>query len=210
MKESDKKRFGLILVGVAEVYGKELSKQAASIWFNILKEYEIETISLAFTSHISNPDTGQFFPKPADIIKAIGGTNTDASFIAWTKVDQAMKLVGPYRSVVFDDPIIHAVIDDMGGWIFFGEKDENEWPFIGNDFQKRYKGYKERNSTPAHNKKLVGIHEAGNRKDGFEIEKPFLIGDKEKAKKVFLDAPGKQLEVSFAGTIQENVKQIEK
>lgn len=212
MNNNDKPKFAEIITGVAELYGKDISAAAASIWFNSLKEYHIDSLAKAFSVHVTNPDNGQFFPKPADIIRSIEGTSQDASFVAWTKVDETIRTIGPYQSVVFDDPIIHAVIDDMGGWIMFGEKTEDEWPFVSLEFQKRYKGYKSRKQVPPHSKILIGQHEAKNRQHDFEIEPPLFIGDQEKAKQVYLAAPGKRQEVSkmseVVGLIEENIKGV--
>jgi len=56
-------------------------------------------------------------PKPADIIRAIKGNSQTQSLQAWSKVEDAIRLVGPYRSVVFDDLAIHGVLQEMGGWV---------------------------------------------------------------------------------------------
>jgi hypothetical protein len=52
-------------------------------------------------------------PKPADIVRNLQGTASDRSLIAWGKLLEAMRRVGAYRSVAFDDGAIHAAVEDM-------------------------------------------------------------------------------------------------
>ena len=47
----------------------------------------------------------------------LDGTVTDRAALAWGKVLEAMSSVGAYSDVVFDDPAIHAAIEDCGGWV---------------------------------------------------------------------------------------------
>lgn len=198
MIKNDDIRFAEIMTGLAEMYGKEISDGAMGLWFEALAHYDIDAISSAASAHVSSPDNGQFMPKPADIIKMIGGTSKDSAFLAWSKVDKAVQRVGNHKSVVFDDPLIHAVISDMGGWISFGEKDGDEWPFVGNEFKSRYQGYKSRGEVPEYNGKLIGLSEANNRTAGFEIAPPVLIGDAVLAKRVLECATGKSLQITTA------------
>jgi hypothetical protein len=95
-----------------------------------------------------NPDNGQFIPKPADLVKLMQGSTADSAMQAWTKLDFAVRCVGVYASVSFDDPIINVVINDMGGWVKFGTKSVDEWPFVSNEFVKRYRAYKTQNALP--------------------------------------------------------------
>jgi hypothetical protein len=123
-------------------------------------------------------------PKIADVSKMLGGTSNDRAQTAWAKVDKAVRHVGTYRSVVFDDPIIHRVITEMGGWISIGTKTDNEWPFVAKEFETRYRGYSMRGERPEYQPVLIGISDAHNSKEGFKTEQPMLIGDAEKAQEV--------------------------
>ena len=60
---------------VAETYGKEKPSGAVvGLWFNLLSDYTFEQVSWAISQHLKNPNTGQFMPKPADVIKQLEGT----------------------------------------------------------------------------------------------------------------------------------------
>jgi hypothetical protein len=172
-------------MAMSEVYEMEFSKLLAEVWFKALADFQINEVSRAVFEHMKNPDTGGFKPKPADIIKALRGSTADQALLAWTSVDKAVRMVGDYKTVVFDDPIIHRVITDMGGWIGYGNITEKEWEFKGKEFMQRYRGYAARSDQPKHAAKLIGVHDSYNGLHGFEITgSPVLIGDKGRAEMI--------------------------
>ncbi len=182
MTKQDLQDLTSMLTALAEMYGKpKLSDFVVSLWCKAMQGYSIEAIRAAFSAHVQNPDNGQFMPKPADIIRLIGGTNQDKAMIAWAKVDKAVRLIGTYADVVFDDPLIHAVVTDMGGWIALGQKNDDEWPFIAKEFETRYRSYAMRQETPLCQPVLTGIANAHNSRNGYQLSAPVLIGDEQKA-----------------------------
>lgn len=187
MVEADKKRFAEILTATSELYGRSISVPSLRLWFSALLQYDIEDVSGAVQRHITSPD-GKFMPVPADIVRIIEGSGQDAALLAWTKLTHALERVGVYQSVVFDDPIIHAVIEDMGGWIEFGATPMDEMRFRGIEFQRRYQAYRQRAGDVRYPKKLIGVSESENRQRGYteEIPDPILIGDADKAQQVML------------------------
>lgn len=106
-----------------------------------MKPFDLAAVKDALNRHCVNPDNGQFMPKPADVVKLLQGSSQDGALVAWAKVDRAVRQVGTYSTVVFDDPIIHRVVQDMGGWVALGDKREKEWPFVAKEFENRYRGY---------------------------------------------------------------------
>ena len=185
MLKKDIKRFLEVMTGVSEVYGRKFTDSVMDIYFKSLAQYDIETVVTAISIHVKSPDNGQFFPKPADIIRMIGGSSQDCSHIAWSKVDKAVRRIGTHETVVFDDSMIHMVLSDMGGWVALGEKDDKEWPFVAKDFKERYHAYKSRQVVSVNYPgKLIGQHEANNGRKGFKVQDPVLIGDASKANAV--------------------------
>lgn len=183
-KQSDYPRFLTVLTGVADYYGKELSEGVISLYWQGLMQYDVEAVEKAMWDHTQNPDNGQFMPKIADLTRAMQGRTQDQAAIAWSKVDAAVRRVGSYQDVVFDDPIIHRVIADMGGWIWFGNQIEDEWPFIAKNFENRYRGYKLRSETPEYQPVLIGMANAQNQQQGFRGNPPILIGNQRAANAV--------------------------
>lgn len=184
MDENFEIKFQNIFATIAEMYDKNPSTFLFELWFSALDKFEIEAIDRAFSIHVQDPDNGKFMPKPADIIRIIEGTTKDSAYNAWSMVDKAIGRVGSYESVVFDNPIIHRVIQDMGGWIRICGTEEKEKPFMSAEFINRYKGFKASGEIPEYPKKLIGLIEGENSSKGFfdHIPEPVLIGDIGKAK----------------------------
>jgi len=165
----------------------------------------------ALGRHLRNTDTGQFMPKIADIIKMLQGSSLDSALNAWAKIDQALRQVGPYETVVFDDPLIHRVLHDMGGWMMLGQKTDDEWPFVAREFEQRYRGFKSRNERFEYPAKLIGVSEAHNSKEGHKTAQPMLIGDATQAKAVMLAGAngGKLLGLTRMYEVIDNVAMVE-
>jgi hypothetical protein len=193
------------------MYDKSPSPAIYEIWFNSLRRFELEAIRKAFSVYIQSPDAGRFMPKPADIIKIIEGTSLDAAYVAWSKTEKAVQRVGSYSTVVFDDPIIHSVIKDMGGWIKLCQTQENKLPFASNEFRQRYHGFKTQGTIPEYPGKLIGITEAENTANGFldHIQPPTLIGDQDSAKHVMACGSNKPaLKISYPSSQVSGMKKI--
>ena len=185
MHDSDKSRFADLLTDVMAYYGKDATGFMLSIFWDSLKRFDIEDVSRAFTVHAHNSDSGQFSPKVADIMRMIEGSTQTQGMLAWSKVRSVIGYVGKMRSVAFDDPIIHAVISDMGGWYALCSCNDDDLPFKARDFEKRYQGYRSRRELPEFQPYLIGGHEADNRLNGYSYKPaPVLTGSPEKAARV--------------------------
>lgn len=195
MVDAEIDAFGQIISTTYDLYGKTFTEAALSLWWNALKAYDLKAISDALSRCITNPDHGQYLPKPADVVRMIGGTTTDRALLAWEKVDKAVRHLGVYKDVVFDDPLIHRVLQDMGGWISLGGKKESEWPFIAREFETRYRGYAYQNVTPPYLPVMTGLANAENRRNGYPVDTPVLIGEAAKAREVM--ALGKEQPAIF-------------
>jgi hypothetical protein len=170
--------------GVMAFYGKTVSQFALDVWWAALKAYDLPAIIDAFNRHLASPDVGSYPPKPADIVRMLGGRTIDKALSAWAKVDGAVRRVGTYESVAFDDPLIHRALHEMGGWIAMGLKTEDEWPFVAKEFENRYRAYAARGETPEYPPVLLGIAQAHNEAKGIRSTGPRLIGNPVEAERV--------------------------
>jgi hypothetical protein len=184
MKPEEKSRVFKLISAVYAFYRQDTSEFALGVWWQAVQPFDYEAVADALNRHCVNPDNGQFMPKPADMVKMLQGSTKDSALVAWAKVDKGIRQIGTYATVAFDDPIIHAVIQEMGGWVGLGTKDEKEWPYIRNEFENRYRGYKTRNDVRDYPKALLGIAQSQNEQSGFPSDPPVLIGNPEVARKV--------------------------
>lgn len=183
MIPADKPLFVALLTSVHDMYRKDVSTFAVSVWWSACESFSLEQLQKAFTAHAMDPERGHFAPMPADIVRVLRGTQTDRSLIAWGKVLDAIQRVGAYASVVFDDGAIHAAISDMGGWTKVCRSDEKELPFLQKRFTDAHKAYAARPEL-AYPSVLIGEHEHTNRMNGKPVAPPALVGDPRKAQLV--------------------------
>lgn len=181
MTDADKKDFSVMMHAIYGYYGKELSKDVIRIWWAGLLHMDLAAVRDGLNRHVANPDTGMFLPKIADVVKMGEGSSGNMALRAWSLVDHAVRSVGTYRSVTFDDPITMRVIQDMGGWIKLGQAKDPEWPFVAKEFQTRYAGFRTRSEAPECPDHLQGIAELENVSTGHPVAPVMLIGNPEKA-----------------------------
>lgn len=193
MNSSERSKFLKLIGDICAFYRRDYSEFTGRIWWESMKPFDYSAVADALNRHCINPDTGQFMPMPADVVKMLQGSTQDSALNAWAKVDRAVRTVGPYRSVVFDDPIIHRVVAEMGGWIHIQSGTDEGWPFAKNEFVNRYRSYRKAGVVPEYNPVLVGIAEAQNSMQGHAVEPPMLIGDQQKAAIVMSMGSDKQL-----------------
>lgn len=185
MVESERRAFYELVGNVYAFYRTDCTQFALGVWWEACRPFDLPAIQRALNAHAVNPDVGQFLPKPADVVKGLQGGTQDQANRAWSKLDSAVRSVGTYRDVVFDDALIHACVSDMGGWMLLGQKTEEEWPFLHNEFVNRYRGYAMRGERPEYPPLLIGIAGAHNRNENRQTDPPVLLGDPVKARQVF-------------------------
>lgn len=187
MQTSDRVDFLALVSDVLAFYKQPFNDFVGNVWWESLKTYDLPSLRRAFSRHAVNPDNGQFAPKPADIVRMMGGTSGDAAMSAWSKVERAVRSVGQYVSIVFDDPLIHRVVEDMGGWVKMAScPSEDDFIFVGKEFQNRYRGFAMRSERPDYPAGLIGLAQATNREQGKVATVSYrLLGDAEKCHAVY-------------------------
>lgn len=182
MKIHEMEAFGELLKDVMAYYEKNCSQFTLTVWWGACQSFDFEQVSAALQKHATDPERGRFAPKVADIVRALQGTTTDRAAIAWGKVHGAMSSVGAYTDVVFDDPAIHAVIEDMGGWPKICRIEIAELSYTQHRFQEAHKAYTERGQFD-YMRRLPGDrspdHDYTSR--GLPLPRPVLVGDGQKA-----------------------------
>lgn len=204
MQPNDKQAFGELLGDVMAYYQKPTTPFLLSTFWDGLRKHEFEDVSRAFSLHACDPDRGQFAPRVADITRMLEGSTQTQGMRAWAKLETAMRSVGAYRSVAFDDPLIHVVVNEMGGWTTLCRCQVDELPFKAREFERRYASYRLRREIPTFAPRLIGESEAENRLNGhtnFEV-RPVLLGDPARAALVMERGTGRSaLRITDAGKV---------
>lgn len=191
MDNSNKAAFATRLNGLNQILGgKDLTKDILSIYFKTLEQYDIDTIINAITKAAV---TFKFFPKPVELIEIIEGKTEDRAEIECNKVFEALKKIGPYQSVCFDDPVSQAVIKQhFGGWVkMCADIMEDTVHFSKKDFVLAYSSFQR--SGIKVGGYLPGICEIENNSRGIKTKEYIkMIGNYEKCKMVLENKTGQE------------------
>lgn len=164
--------FRNFMLTIGELYDREMSALLQNVYWKALEPYTDEQCERAFNTVLVKT---KFFPKPAEIVQEIEGNIEDLATNAWLAVQKTVRRVGTYQSVKFDDPVIHSVIESMGGWIELGQIPEKEIKWKQKEFERLYQLISSNGSKhPSH---LVGRFELENAGRFPEhTPKPVLVG----------------------------------
>ena len=178
MNIEDKPQFFKLIANVCAFYRQDFSEFAGSVWWQAMQPFDFAAVADALNRHCINPDSGQFMPKPADAVRVMRGTSKDGALLAWSLVDRHVRQTGIYASVKFVDRITQRVLYDMGGWIRACScPSEEEWVFVGKEFENRFRGYAASGIVPECPDRLIGMAEAQNAQNGMPIAEPVVIGE---------------------------------
>lgn len=175
-----------LLTDVHAYYRQTVSDFVLRVWIQACQPFELEQVSKAMTSHITDAENGKFCPKVSDLVRVLSGTTTDRAAIAWGKTLGAMSAVGAYSDVVFDDAAIHAAIEDCGGWVKVCRGEMAELSYLQHRFCTAYKAYTGR-GTFEYQRRLVGDRspDVDFERKGLPLPQPATVGDSAKAKLVY-------------------------
>lgn len=175
-----------LVTNVCKFYRQEVTGFTIDVWVNAMQVFEFDQVRRAFSAHLANPEGGQYMPKPADIVKVLQGTSTDRAALAWGKTLEAMGSVGAYQDVVFDDPAIHATVEDLGGWPKLCRTETKDLSYMQHKFAESYRAYAGRGEFP-YPRRLAGDRspDSDYERKGLKLPRPALIGDLNRAKAVY-------------------------
>lgn len=187
MQPSERKNFAGLLADAMGYYGKDVSNFTLDVWWTACQGYTLEQVSKALQRHAMDPERGQFAPKVADVVRVLAGTHTDRAQLAWGKVLGAMQTVGAYTDVVFDDPAIHACIEDLGGWVKVCRSSMDDLSYLQHRFCESHKAYVGRSQFD-YPRLLVGDRspDGDYAKRGLKPPKPAIVGNADIARQVYM------------------------
>lgn len=180
----NKEIFFQYIAGLQSLYDKELSEFVIGLYYEALKELTEEQFKAGVNKIIKNRVYSKF-PQPGEIIQSsIGNMENNKICYAEDNLRKAVKNYGAYYSVIFDDPVIHIMLENhFGSWIKFCRLEAEEMEsFFKFEFEDLYKAYSSQKRMSIKTK-MAGIHDARN--EG-QFDKEIArydryIGDKEKA-----------------------------
>ena len=178
MTNQDRDRFEVMLLGLAEIFDKQLSEGQIDLYYLALEDMDIEDVANAGNILARSV---KFFPKPVEFRESVVVGTDDMASIAYLKFFKACAHT-PDRTLIFDDPIIHAVIDNLGGW---NDELYDKWASVKDEvwlrksFEEMYQTFAKCGVPRNTSKKFIGKVERSNDGRWNIRNRPVLIGSKE-------------------------------
>lgn len=144
MIESDKADFKMIMVGIGELYNKEITKPLMRIYFSSLTNYSLGDVEQGINAHTMDAKHGSFFPKPADIVRHLqaGQLSTEEKAeLAWGQITYELRKTGSYGNLVLDDKQALAALRSFTSWKEFCAMDVTKLTWAKKEFLSMYSTY---------------------------------------------------------------------
>lgn len=172
MENKDYKDFAVLMATMAEVFSLNIPKTKIELYFKFLKDLPLEDIKVNVDNLIKTRIYTSF-PTVAEIRGETGGKE-DKALEAFLSVWNALKNSIGYESAKFaDDPVVHSVIECLGGLSYICENwyfEDMQW--IEKEFVRLYKQFAKRKKHPEY---IPGIYEIGNLAIGYLAKSPKII-----------------------------------
>lgn len=153
------KDFSIIFGMMAEYFGATPSSGIIEIYFQSFKDWPSEDFKKACQSVMQNR-VFNGLPKIAEIREALYGRIDDLVALAWESLMKALREVGPWESVIFEDGAIGHSIEAMGGWEKVNGWTVDECRMRRKEFESIYLANLRRGNIKP--KKMTGLIEAHN------------------------------------------------
>lgn len=178
MTPDDSLQLGALLTDVMKYYRQPPTEFLLDVWWRACRVFRLADVRRAISAHIADPERGRFVPMVSDVVRQLSGTAGDRAVAAWGKVYDAMGRVGSYTDVIFDDPAVHVVVHDMGGWPKLCRTENADLSYAQHRFVEFYKSVSER-GVEGYPRMLAGDRAADSEweRKGLQAPSPVLIGD---------------------------------
>jgi hypothetical protein len=186
MRQDQQDEFVSLITDVLKFYRQDTTPFTLEVWWQACQRFDLDQVRRALTGHAMDAERGVFAPKPADIVRKLEGTSSDRAMLAWGKALDAMQRVGAYSDVVFDDPAIHAAIEDLGGWPKVCRAETKDMSYLQHRFCESHRAYTESGAFD-YPRILMGDRSPDEMfaKKGLKPPKPAVIGETEMARLVY-------------------------
>lgn len=186
MTENDRDAFAALLADVHKYYRQPISDFLMDVWWEGCQPFTLQQVSRACSRHARDPDRGRFCPGIADIERILSGTPSERALVAWGKVHEAMARVGAYQDVVFYEGVIHAVIQDMGGWPKLARSETADLSYTQHRFVELHKALSVR-GFDGYPRVLMGDRDKDDdyARRGLPPPTPVLVGDPKECARVW-------------------------
>lgn len=198
MRQSEIPELLRLVVDVLKYYRQDATPFLLNVWENACSGFDLEQVRAALMNHMGHPERGEFAPRISSIVRVIAGTGVDRAITAWGMVFQTMQRVGAWQDVLFRDPVIHAVINDMGGWPKVARTEDKELSYTQHRFMELYRSMSER-GFDGYPRMLRGDRASDEEfeRKGLPPPAPVMIGDPVECAEVYAKGGEPRAQITF-------------
>jgi hypothetical protein len=157
----DDERFLFVMAALGEATGQEPTDFKIKIYAKGLEDMPIEDIEKSAWEIMRNRTLASF-PKIGELREQVNGKKQDLAVLALANLEKGIARIGRYRSAQFEDSIIMACVESMGGWIQVCSYEMREWEFKKKDFVRLYEALCSNPGRLQAPSRLVGFSEQCN------------------------------------------------
>lgn len=151
--------------------GRQMPDEQIAAWYALLKNPTGEQLQRGIVETLRTHRFAGFPPVGTVLSNAgIGGTAKDGALRAWLAVREAIRKVGGYDSVTFDDPTVNAVLRGFGPWDKITETPVDELKWLKKEFVDQYQAFCGRTLPEELTRRLSGVFEASHAREGYGSE----------------------------------------
>lgn len=176
MNAEDRPRFLEIMNSLAATFCREPTAALLDGYWSALADISIDALAYAAKQALTS---STFMPKPVELRRLTGElSGTDRASLAWRCVMRALEEHGIYRTIEFDDPIIHGAVRTVGGWERLGDLDAEQLErFESRKFADAYAALWRMDLHEGDDRvePLVGLHDRNNQAKGYGVDDPIRI-----------------------------------
>ena len=162
----NEREFAECIAFLCAAVGKEMSAEQMKAWYAMLGDLSYSQLKAGIIATVRSYSFAGF-PAVGVIRENCGAKSgniatKDKPTLAWGDVRRAISRVGGYDSPKFDDPIIHATIRQLGGWVALCDSTAEELVWREKDFLRTYSALSPLNLPDEQTDRLTGISEREN------------------------------------------------
>jgi len=178
----NQKRFAKNITGLAALYEKELSVSLQELYWTLFADWTDDQFEAACQAAANKL---KFFPKPVELRELVGGDQEAVALGAWETLHNAIKRIGNWQSVRFEDSRITRAVESMGGWQAVCLWETKDLSYRRHEFLRTYQALQD-GGPP---RTMAGLIEQGSTGRGYRVPPPIQVGmsEEERALLDYLD-----------------------
>jgi len=157
MTKEEKKKFTVALLALQGIPpGKQFDEIQLGAFCAVVDDLGLEAALLGIRRCLVEC---KFQPAPAELREKAGGVSpSERAVLEWQVVQRAIGRIGSYETVVFKNPITHAAVQMIGGWVYLCGTSPDQLGFARLHFLQAHEIAHNAGTTAQLLRPMIGLH----------------------------------------------------